>query len=52
MHNLVGGRLIMDGNLGDIDVKIILNYNKLFSTSKLQTCLSFLSTKVEQRPEP
>ncbi len=30
--------------------KIVLNYNKLFWTSKLQTCLSFLSTKVEQRP--
>ncbi len=32
--------------------KIVLNYNKLFWTSKLQTCSSFLSTKVEQRPEP
>ncbi len=32
--------------------KNVLNYNKLFWTSKLQTCLSFLSTKVEQIPEP
>ncbi len=32
--------------------KIILNYNKLFRTSKLQTRSSFVSTKVEQRPEP
>ncbi len=32
--------------------KMLLNNNKLFWTSKLQTCLSFLSTKVEQRSEP
>ncbi len=36
----------------NIKEKIVLNYNKLIWTSKLQTCLSLLSTNVEKRPEP
>ena len=32
--------------------KFVLNYNRLFWTSKLQTWSSFFSTGVEQRPEP
>jgi len=45
--------IILFGDVQNITKKnFVLNYNRLFWTSKLKTWSSFLSTEVEQRPEP